>query len=102
MLGDFQIQLPDIPTVPSEIVLGIRPENVRLATSDDDKQIIQGKVFLVENLGMHNLVSIHVKSSHSPALTVRALLPTDQNWDSKEIKLVLPPQNIHWFDGKVW
>ena len=98
MLGDFQIQLPDIPTVPSQIVLGIRPENVRLAQSDEDKQTIQGKVFLVENLGMHNLVSVQVESPHSQALTLRALLPTDHNWDSKEIKLALPLQNIHWFD----
>ena len=98
MLGDFPIQLPDIPTIPPEIVLGIRPENVRLAKSDEDKQVIQGKVFLVENLGMHKLVSVQVENSDSPELTVRALLPTDQNWDSKEIKLALPPQNTHWFD----
>lgn len=98
MLGDFEIQLPDIPTVPPQIILGIRPENVRLAKPDEDKQIIQGKVFLVENLGMHNLVSVRVENSHSQALTLRALLPTDQNWNSREIKLALPPQNIHWFD----
>ncbi len=96
ILGDFQIPLPQIPTVPPQIVLGIRPEHVRVA-STGDTQTIRGRVFLVENLGMHNLVSVNVHS-HSETLTVRALLPPDQNWANKEITLALPPQNIHWFD----
>ncbi|WP_026734201.1 ABC transporter ATP-binding protein [Fischerella sp. PCC 9605] len=97
MLGDFQIPLPHIPTVPPQIVLGIRPEHVRIA-QDEDTNIIKGRVFLVENLGMHNLVSVNVGSSKTEALTVRALLPTDQNWHDEEITLALPHQNIHWFD----
>ncbi len=96
MLGDFQIPLPQIPTVPPQIVLGIRPEHVRVASAGDT-QTIRGQVFLVENLGMHNLVSVNVQS-HSEAITVRALLPPDQNWANKEITLALPPQNLHWFD----
>ena len=96
MLGNFQIPLPQIPTLPSQIVLGIRPEHVRVAAGGDT-QTIKGRVFLVENLGMHNLVSVSV---HSPSqeLTVRALLSPDQNWNDQEITLALPPQNIHWFD----
>ena len=97
MLGDFQIPLPQIPTVPPQIILGIRPENLQIASSGDT-QTIKGKVFLVENLGMHNLVSVQVKSSHTPALTVRALLPPDRISSNEEISLVLPPQNLHWFD----
>lgn len=97
LLGDFQIPLPNIPTVPPQIVLGIRPENVRIP-QPEDTQIIRGRIFLVENLGMHNLVSIQVASSHAEPLIVRALLPTDQVWSNEEITLALPPQNIHWFD----
>ncbi|MBW4630902.1 MAG: ABC transporter ATP-binding protein [Iphinoe sp. HA4291-MV1] len=96
-LGDANILLPDIPTVPPEIILGIRPEHVRVA-QPDDTQIIQGQVYLVENLGMHNLVSVRVASSQTQPLTVRALLPPDQRWNNEEIALALPLQNIHWFD----
>ncbi|MUL37715.1 ABC transporter ATP-binding protein [Gloeocapsopsis dulcis] len=97
LLGDFQIPLLDIPTVPPQIVLGIRPENVRVARPEDE-YIIQGRVFLVEHLGMHNLVSVRINSSHSEPPTVRALLPTDQVWSNEEITLALPPQSSHWFD----
>lgn len=98
ILGDYRVPLPNIPTIPPQIVLGIRPENVRIA-QPDDTQTFHAQVYLVENLGMHNLVSVRVASSRQESLTVRALLPTDQNWGEAEITLaLLPPQNIHWFD----
>ena len=94
MLGEFQIPLP-IPTIPREIVLGIRPEHVRIA-HPDDTNAIQGRVYLVENLGMHYLVSVRLQNSQP--ITVRALLSTDQNWSDENITLALSPQHIHWFD----
>lgn len=97
-LGNSRIALPQsLGTVPPHVILGIRPENVHLA-KPGDPNTIQGRVFLVENLGMHYLISVRVQDSHSGA-TVRALLPTDQTWsEDQEITLTLPPQNIHWFD----
>jgi multiple sugar transport system ATP-binding protein len=98
MLGDFQINLPEnMVTVPPQIVLGIRPESVRIPQIGDT-QTIQGKVFLREHLGMHNLVSVRVDSSLGSDITVRVLLPTDQNWSKTNITLALPNQSIHWFD----
>ncbi|SRR5579883_319197 len=97
VLGDSKIPLPDFPTVPPQIVLGIRPENVRIA-QPEDQQTIRGQVYLVENLGMHNLVSVRVTGSDAAPLSVRALLPPDQSWSDEEITLALPPQNVHWFD----
>jgi multiple sugar transport system ATP-binding protein len=97
ILGNFRVKLPHIPTVTPQIVLGIRPENVRIARPEDT-QTIQGRVYLVENLGMHNLVSVRIASSQTESPILRALLPTDQNWSDAEITLALPPQNIHWFD----
>jgi multiple sugar transport system ATP-binding protein len=97
LLGNFQVRLPDLPTVPPEIILGIRPENVRIP-QPSDTQTIQGRVYLVENLGMHNLVSVRVEGSQTEAITIRALLATDQNWHDEDITLALPPENIHWFD----
>lgn len=92
ILGGLSIPLPQIVTSLREVVLGIRPEHVRVARPEDT-HTIQGRVYLVENLGMHYLVSVQVQN-----YTVRALLPTDQNWSGEDITLALPPQNTHWFD----
>ena len=94
-LGDFKIPIP-LPTVPPKIVLGIRPENVCLAKAED-RQTIQGQVYLVENLGMHNLLSVRVNTTENWT-TVRALLPTDQQWSGETVTLGLPTQSLHWFD----
>jgi multiple sugar transport system ATP-binding protein len=99
MLGDFPVRLPDLPTMPPEIVLGIRPENVSFAGETmAGETAIKGDVYLVENLGMQNLISIRVKGDDSP--TVRALLPGDRPWNSDSVELFFPPQSIHWFDVK--
>jgi multiple sugar transport system ATP-binding protein len=100
ILGDFSIPLPDsLVTLPSHMIMGIRPEHVRV-TNPDDPQAIQGEVFLVENLGMHNLVSIHVHNPNQEKsiTSIRALLPADRSWRNEKISLALPPQNMHWFD----
>ncbi|WP_016952057.1 ABC transporter ATP-binding protein [Anabaena sp. PCC 7108] len=96
MLGNTKVLLPDMPTVPPKIILGIRPENVCIA-QPDDTEMIRGKVHLVENLGMHNLVTVRVDSSETEPLTVRALLTPDQKWN-EEIELTLSSKSIHWFD----
>ena len=102
MLGDFSVALPPLPTVPPQIVLGIRPENVCFAGEEagkmPDPQVIKGEVFLVENLGMQNLISVRVKGLES--LTVRVLLAGDEEWNSDIVELVFPPDSIHWFDVK--
>jgi multiple sugar transport system ATP-binding protein len=96
VLGDFRIPLPNLPTPPSQVVMGIRPEDVHLA-QPEDKLTIQGRIFLVENLGMQNLISVQVKGSE---LKIRALLPINQRWEGEEVTLAIAPQAIHWFDIK--
>lgn len=96
VLGDFRIPLPNLPTIPSQIVLGIRPEDVHLA-KPEDKLTIQGQIFLVENLGMQNLISVRVRGSD---LRLRALLPANQIWEGEEVTLSMAPESIHWFDVK--
>jgi multiple sugar transport system ATP-binding protein len=93
VLGDSRLTLPDRFVPPPEVVLGVRPENVRIATPDDT-ETIEGRVFLEENLGMSNLISVRVKNSD---LTLRALLPSDQEW-SEDIRLALPVNRRHWFN----
>jgi multiple sugar transport system ATP-binding protein len=94
MLGNFGITLPGLPEIPSQIVLGIRPEEARLAT-ETDRQVVRGKVFLVENLGKEQLLSVQIEGSDK---TFRSLIPADQSWDGDQVELALPEHSIHWFD----
>jgi multiple sugar transport system ATP-binding protein len=98
VIGDYRMPLPQaVVTVPDRIVMGIRPEHIRLA-QPDDQQTIQGRVFLVENLGMHNLVSVRIQGSRTEPVTLRALLPPDRNWRDQTLTLTLPAELTHWFD----
>lgn len=97
LLGNFQIPLPNLPTIPSEVVLGIRPEHIRLA-QPGDRPMIQGRVFLVENLGMYKLVSVQVANSQASPVTVRTLLSPNEDWSNRELTLAIPEDVTHWFD----
>lgn len=94
ILGDTRIPLPPGADHLREIVLGIRPEHIHLATSED-AITVSGQVFLVENLGMSNLLSIKVQGADE---TIRVLLPTDQTWSGETISVALPTNQLHWFD----
>jgi multiple sugar transport system ATP-binding protein len=93
LLGRCKIPLPG-NVAPAEVVLGIRPEHVRLVRPSD-QQVIPGQVVLVENLGMSDLLTVKVGGEQT---TLRALLPPDQAWSGKQINLALPPEALHWFD----
>jgi len=93
-LGKKQLDLSFLASVPPRIVFGIRPEDVNLATSEDN-QTIMGQVYLVEQLGKDNLVSVKINESE---ITIRALLSSDRQWEDKNISLVIQPNKIHWFD----
>jgi multiple sugar transport system ATP-binding protein len=101
-VGDARIPLPEGLTAPEQIVLGIRPENITLVPeatpSSAEVLTIKGQIYLVENLGMHNLISVRIDSHQSELLTVRALLLAEQRWDHQEVTLALPTQALHWFD----
>ncbi|MGL5064517.1 MAG: ABC transporter ATP-binding protein [Microcoleus sp.] len=100
MLGDFPVRLPDLPTIPPEIVLGIRPEHVNFVGEIEARETaIKGEVYLVENLGMQNLISVRVKGLDS-VTTVRILLPGDRPENSNNVELFFPPNSLHWFDVK--
>lgn len=94
-LGNTLIPLPNsLSTVPAEIVLGVRPENIQLIAGD--RGGIEGQIFLVETLGMHNLVSVRIESA-TPPVILRVLLPTDQSYGNT-LTIALPPESLHWFD----
>lgn len=99
ILGDFRIPLPDFSTLPSQVVLGIRPENVLLEQPEIHRSFprFSGRIHLVEHLGMQNLITVRVQGTE---MLIRSLLPTDQTWQGDSLNLVLQPEAIHWFDIK--
>ncbi len=97
-LGDFKISLPSLPTLPTEVVLGIRPEHIRVA-EPGETPTLQARVFLVENLGMHNLISLRVANSSGAELVLRAIMPPGL-WANRNLALVLSSESLHWFDPR--
>jgi multiple sugar transport system ATP-binding protein len=93
-IGKSRFELPTITNKPTQIVFGIRPEDVCLADSESVAAII-GQAYLVEQLGKDNLVSVKIDDSET---TIRALLPSDRDWQDQTIPLTIQPHKIHWFD----
>jgi multiple sugar transport system ATP-binding protein len=102
LFGNTRIPLPPdltLSTSSQEIILGIRPEHIVLAQSED-QQVIKGQVFLIENLGMHNLVSVRVQNPLGEPNTLRILLRISEGISNGQaVMLTLLTQSIHWFDG---
>ena len=94
LLGKYRIPLPSLKTMPTEIILGVRPEDATLAANESETTVA-GKAYLVEQLGKENLVSIKIDDSNK---TIRALLPSDGDWQDQTITLAINPARIHWFD----
>ncbi len=101
ILGDFKMALPNILTKPSEIVMGIRPEDIYLAgdekesNNQENSHKITGKVDLVEQLGKESLISIRVDGSD---FIIRFLVPIDTNPLHEKVCISIPEKAIHWFD----
>lgn len=97
ILGNARIPLPATAPMLSEVVLGIRPEHVNVANASDTSTI-SGTVYLVEHLGMSNLLSVRVHGAETA--TLRVMLPGDRPFSQDEIRLSLPPDQTHWFEVK--
>lgn len=95
MLGNFGITLPELSEIPSQIVLGIRPEDVRLAT-ESDQEVVKGNVILVEDLGKEQLLTVQIEGAEDKQ--IRSLIPADQSWNSEQVNLAIPVNSRHWFD----
>lgn len=93
-IGKYRFELPQTVSDRTQILLGIRPEDLCLANSEAEASII-GQAYLVEQLGKDNLVSLKIQDS---AKTIRALLPSDRDWQDQTIPLTIQPSKIHWFD----
>jgi len=97
-LGDFKLPTSVVVDVP-QLVLGIRPEHIRIA-HPEESSIVQGKVFLVENLGLYKLVSVQVSNGQSQPIVLRSLLSPTEDWTNRDLTLAIPPEQTHWFDAE--
>ncbi|MDJ0568134.1 MAG: ABC transporter ATP-binding protein, partial [Pleurocapsa sp. MO_192.B19] len=96
LLGKHQLDISNLAMKPTQVVFGIRPEDVYLANSEEEPSIM-GQVYLVEQLGKDNLLSVKIADSD---ITIRGLLSGDRQWENKTIPLAIKPNKIHWFDIK--
>jgi multiple sugar transport system ATP-binding protein len=94
ILGDTNLPLPPLATIAPQIMLGIRPEDVELAQFATDTTVT-GEIYLVEQLGKENLISVKVANSNQ---ILRVLLPIDRKWEGDTVLLNLPTEHLHWFD----
>ncbi len=100
LLGEQKIALP-AGQQRQQVVLGVRPEHIHLA-QPQAPLTLRGTVQLVEPLGMHNLVTVHLDPAASPAPQptshLRFLLPMEQDLGRESVTLSLPHASVHWFD----
>ena len=103
LLRNIKIPMPDaIAPSNREVILGIRPEDVKLPAEEgiaaDDVARIRGEVFLVENLGMSKLVSVKLAAGADQTVTLRGMLPVENQYRTGELlELALPLRSLHWF-----
>lgn len=99
IVGNRRVPLPRGLATPKEVVLGIRPEHVGLSQNQNEPSL-NGQVFLVENLGMHNLVSIRVENPTGEPMTIRGIFPIHSGGETgSHVRVALPPEHLHWFDA---
>jgi multiple sugar transport system ATP-binding protein len=97
IVGKTRIPLPRGSNA-KEIVLGVRPEHVHLAEGRNEPTL-NGEVFLLENLGMHDLVSVRIENGNEP-MNIRAILPVHSGLRSgSAVQLAFSDELIHWFDA---
>jgi multiple sugar transport system ATP-binding protein len=99
--GEFELRLgpkSGARQAGSRVALGIRPEDLELASAAEVRtsdNVIRARVELVELLGGEALVHL---SSGGVELTAR--LPAPFSTAAKELELIVPADRVHLFDGE--
>jgi multiple sugar transport system ATP-binding protein len=79
-----------------QITLGIRPEDLRVASSNDPPELCFGAVLeVVEKLGPQILLNATVGSG----MMVAAVPPNVRADAHEQVRLALNPERLHFFDG---
>jgi multiple sugar transport system ATP-binding protein len=80
-----------------ELTLGVRPEDLRLASgADSDGMSVDSVVEVIEQLGSETLLDVKV----GPNAMVAAVAPTTGLRIRDQIRLSLNPERLHFFDAK--
>jgi multiple sugar transport system ATP-binding protein len=83
--------------VGEQVALGIRPEDLRLASNDDPEQPgFDAVVEVVEKLGSQILLNVKVGS----AMMVAAVEPTVRARVRERLRLAVNPERVHFFDSR--
>ncbi len=97
----FKYRLPKeigelVASKTSDVILGIRPEDIRIVIGDGDDTAINGKVYVVEPLGRDLLVNVKAGDT-----LFKILAPADLQLESGQDILMAPDERkIHIFDKK--
>lgn len=101
--GEFQYQLPDnlaslaARASSSEVVLGIRPQDIRVRTSGEDHDnLIPVKIFTTEPMGDVTILDFEIGDS----LTKAVVSPDFIGEAGMDIWLLLPPEKVYLFDRR--
>src|SRR5690242_5095020 len=99
----IRIKVPDPlkarlgPYAGEAVTLGIRPEDLRVATSGDPlDSSIDAAVEVIEKLGSEILLDLKV----GPTTMVAAVEPTIRTNVHERVRLALNPDRLHFFDGR--
>lgn len=93
-LANLRLPLPTSAHQQSQVVFGLRPEDIHLARVTDP-WAIQGTIDLIEPLGREQLVTVLLEHS---SLVLRFLLPAGQALEPAAVRLSWCSAAIHWFD----
>jgi multiple sugar transport system ATP-binding protein len=80
-----------------QVALGIRPEDLRVASGGEPPELgLDAVVEVVEKLGSQILLDVKV----GPTMMVAAVEPTVQAQPNDRLRLAVNPQRLHFFDGR--
>jgi multiple sugar transport system ATP-binding protein len=100
--GGMEIEVPNRladrlrPQIGRQMTLGIRPEDLRVATSSDPPGLtFSSKVEVVEQLGSEILLDVRVGEE----TMVAAVDPTIRAKVAEQLRLAVNPERLHFFDA---
>ena len=83
-------------SLPEKVLIGFRPEDVRVSTSESDGCSIPAQVSVVEPLGGETVVDLHVGGD-----LVKAVVPPTQRLEERRhVWLEIDPARTHLFDAR--
>lgn len=92
-LGSHALPIPTQLASRSQVLWGLRPEHLKLATLGAERAI-PVQLQLLENLGMQRLLTVAIAAN--PAVQLRLLVPSDQPIPT-DLQVTFDSESQHWF-----